>query len=341
MKSALFPRARYLVGKWCRELLGMTTISEINLELVNYCNLGCKWCALDHTIPKVTMGQDLLRKLLEDLVTDRRFRNVRKLNLYSGGGEPLLHRDLAGVLRTIKEYKARCKARRAAFPTVHVVTNATVLNERVATTILESGAVDEIRFSIDGGTREAFEELRSGAHWDAVAGYIKRFAELNAGRIRTGIICVLEPGKPLTTDWMSDEFKDVVAQVDEIELRHPHDFRGDVIVQGRTKRFLDHCYFLFHLLVLLPDGGVVVCCVDSNGVGLIGNLWESGLYEIYNSPKRRAMVWNLITGRRDRNELCKNCSGYAPGEDEVGIESLKGGGPPVRGRVPLDRVAGM
>ncbi|HYB24099.1 MAG TPA: hypothetical protein VED41_09900, partial [Solirubrobacteraceae bacterium] len=77
VKRALDPRLRYLLGKWCRQLAGMTTISEINLELVNYCNLGCRWCALDHALPKVVMGEDLLRKLLENLASDRRFRSVR------------------------------------------------------------------------------------------------------------------------------------------------------------------------------------------------------------------------------------------------------------------------
>src|SRR5271157_1793181 len=139
MKRSLYPRLRYFLGKWYRHFIRMTTISEVNLELVNYCNLGCKWCALDHALPKVTMSEDLLRKLLGNLLADRRFRSVRKLNLYSGGGEPLLHRDLGGVLRTISEFKTEAGARRLAFPTVHIVTNATVLNERVATTVIESG----------------------------------------------------------------------------------------------------------------------------------------------------------------------------------------------------------
>jgi len=323
VKRALDPRMRYLLGKWCRQLAGMTTISEINLELVNYCNLGCRWCALDHALPKVVMGEDLLRKLLENLASDRRFRSVRKLNLYSGGGEPLLHRDLAGVLATIKEFKLRSLERRRPFPIVHIVTNATTLNDRVAATIIESEVVDDIRFSIDGGTREAFEELRSGAHWDAVAGYIKNFAQRNRGRVRTGIICVVAPGRPLNTGWMSEEFRELAAQVDNIEMRHPHDFRGDVVVEGRTKRFRDYCYFLFHQLVLRPDGGVVVCCVDSNGIGKIGNFRESDLFAIYSSPQRKAMLRNLMLGRRDRIDLCKNCSGYYPGENEAGVERLR------------------
>ena len=47
--------------------------------------------------------------------------------------------------------------------------------------LLDTGALDEIRFSVDGGSREQFEELRKGAKWEGVSSNIRSFVKLNGG----------------------------------------------------------------------------------------------------------------------------------------------------------------
>ena len=52
---------------------------------------------------------------------------------------------------------------------------------------------------------------------------------------------------------MTTEFKDLLDLVDDLEIRHPHNWRGDVQVEGYEQPWLDYCYFLFYSLVLAAE----------------------------------------------------------------------------------------
>jgi radical SAM protein with 4Fe4S-binding SPASM domain len=61
---------------------------------------------------------------------------------------------------------------------------------------------------------------------------------------------------------------------------------------------------------VLPDGRVTVCCADLNARGVIGNLGESSLREIYDSPERASMLDAFRHGKKTSIPLCKDCAGY-------------------------------
>jgi sulfatase maturation enzyme AslB (radical SAM superfamily) len=286
------------------------SIVNIHLELANYCNLQCRWCALDHSQAKQRMEERLLRKLLENLLSDSRFEQVRGLMLWNGG-EALLHPDFVNMLAVMKEFKARFLDQGRSFPRVVLTTNGIALKQRLAREIISVGVLDEIRFSVDGGSREKYEELRGGARWEIISKNIEEFVKLNDGAIATKIFCIIEPGKELSRDWMSDEFTALLELVDEFGYNHPHNWLGDVEVEGYDEEPVSSCFFLQRILVVLPDGGVTVCCADLNGRGVVGNLYEENLYQIYSSAKRREMLRLWGEGKRDRVELCRDCTGWS------------------------------
>lgn len=309
-KKSLPPDMAHAVEMFLMGISGNTTITEVDLEFVNYCNLRCKWCSLDHEQERFTMSEVILRKFFDNLYSDRRFRSIKKINLFNGG-ETLLHPNLIAMLTIIKEYKNLFLGKGMDFPIIELLTNGTLLNTDLSRKIVDLDLVDILQFSVDGGSREKYEEIRRPAKWDIVSRNIKDFVRINSGKIRTGIICVIENGRPNDTGWMTDEFKELCALVDHVELRYPHDWMGDVKVEGHKKVFKNYCKFLFHSLVVLPGGDVAVCCGDLNGkMATIGNILEKDIFRIYDSGARREMRYNLLRGRRDRIELCSNCSGY-------------------------------
>lgn len=188
----------------------------LNLEFASNCNLRCKWCTLDHDKPKQFMTRELLAKVLDDVVADRGIV-LDRIELHNAG-ETLLHPDLPGMF-------AEIAARKDRLPTINLLTNAGALNEARTAAILDSGAIDVIRFSVDGGTRVEFEDLRRPAKWEQIRGNIERFLAANAAsprRLRTGVICIVDPAKPLRTDWMEPEFQALFARIDAVSLRPPH-----------------------------------------------------------------------------------------------------------------------
>ena len=69
------------------------------------------------------------------------------------------------------------------------------------------------------------------------------------------------------------------------------------------------CYGLRDHFGILSDGTVVPCCLDSDGVIALGNIFTEELDEILNSERARKMV-EEFNCRRASEELCKRC-GYA------------------------------
>ena len=69
------------------------------------------------------------------------------------------------------------------------------------------------------------------------------------------------------------------------------------------------CYGMRDHFGILCDGTVVPCCLDSDGVIRLGNIFEENLGEILNSPRAKA-IKEGFEQRRAAEALCRRC-GYA------------------------------
>ena len=69
------------------------------------------------------------------------------------------------------------------------------------------------------------------------------------------------------------------------------------------------CYGLRDHFGILVDGTVVPCCLDSDGVIALGNIFTDELDDILNSPRAKAM-YGGFSQKKAVEELCKKC-GYA------------------------------
>jgi len=181
---------------------------EVNLEFCNSCNLRCKFCALDHLKPKAYMSIEVLDKVFNDLLNDSRFTNVKTINLYNGG-ETLLHPKRMELFSRIKLHKALWLQQGKKFPKIVLLTNGMLLREKLARELLELNVLDEVGFSLDGGSEEAFEELRVNAKWEKFANNLQTFVNLKniiSPEVKTFGISIVEKPNPLNSSWMSPVF---------------------------------------------------------------------------------------------------------------------------------------
>jgi radical SAM protein with 4Fe4S-binding SPASM domain len=280
----------------------------INFEFNSSCNLRCKWCSLDHAKKREVLSENILEKALDELIRDDKY-DIERIDLHNAG-ETLLHPNLKKMLEIIASKKEKIHGK----PTIHLLTNAYILNEKNSNDIIESGSLDEIRFSVDGGSKELYEKIRGGSKWELVRDNILNFLQKNKGKIRTEILCIIPNEKEVKTDWMEEDFKDLFARVDNVDLRRAHNWDGssklnidktwDEVANGRM------CKFLLKNLVILPNGDVTVCCADLNSRGVVGNLSEEKLVDIFFSLKRLNIVNLFSRGKKEKIDLCKSCAGY-------------------------------
>lgn len=288
------------------------SITEINLEFSSSCNLRCQFCALDHDKPKVYMTTEVIDKVFEALVNDERFSRVKLINLHNGG-ETLMHPERVKILKRIKYHQLIFAASGKFFPRISLLTNGMLLREKLAREILELKLLDEVGFSLDGGTPEEFERLRVNAKWEKFAKNVDDFIRLKNEidpELKTFGISIIPKPLALNDSWMDPDFQRIVRLLDSVEYRRLHDWGGQIDLEEEKQVNKKGCMMLMRQMVVLPNGDVTVCCNDLNSQGVVGNVLTEDFYEIYRGQRRRRYVDYLQQGRKQDLDLCKDCVSF-------------------------------
>jgi radical SAM protein with 4Fe4S-binding SPASM domain len=76
-------------------------------------------------------------------------------------------------------------------------------------------------------------------------------------------------------------------------------------------------------MIIQHDGAMCLCCEDTYGAFQLGNAYRSSLEQLWSSARHVEVVEDLINGRREKYELCRNCplasSGPAREGTRIGI----------------------
>jgi uncharacterized Fe-S cluster-containing radical SAM superfamily protein len=156
---------------WAAELapLGSRKLKVV-WDISNKCNLRCRMChfAFDDVFyrPAEYMRPEVFERLAEQALP-----NAHTLIL-SAGNEPLTSPWFADILRIAARYQV---------PDLLFITNATRLTPKIAEAILDSG-VTQVQISIDGSTKETYENIRRGADFDKLIKNIRYLTDLRRKR---------------------------------------------------------------------------------------------------------------------------------------------------------------
>ena len=269
--------------------------SRVYVEITNICNMSCSFCH-GHKRAPGRMTQDEFSVILD------RLQEHTQYIYYHLMGEPLTHPDLPLFLQM---------ARERGFRSV-ITTNGTLLSRR-GEEILSAG-IHKINVSVhsfEQGSEGSFEQYMSG---------ICRFAERASA---LGVIVVLrlwnrgfDGGRndvicEYLRHHLEGEWKETSRGIrirDKLHIEWGDRFEWpdeNAPVQGKQV----FCYGLSDHFGILVDGSVVPCCLDSEGVITLGNVYEEEISSILQSSRAE----NMVKGFRCRTaseELCRRC-GYA------------------------------
>jgi MoaA/NifB/PqqE/SkfB family radical SAM enzyme len=249
--------------------------------------------------PKGYMDFSLFRKIIDECKGER----VR-LRLFHFG-EPLLHPKLIEMIRFAKDN---------AVPFVDLNTNATLLDGSMATQIIRAG-LDQIIFSVDGVRKETYERIRKNANFDRV-----RLNILNFKRIRDRL--KLKKPRIVLQSMIMEDTKNELSEiqsfwggcVDYILIGSVHTQAGQAPDYRIEKKplFKDSerkpCRFLWQSLVIFYNGLVSVCCLDMEGMLLVGNLEETSIREIWRGERIKKLRSFHIEKKFSFLSLCRDCT---------------------------------
>ena len=217
-------------------------------------------------------------------------------------GEPLTHPQLPEFIKLARErnYKSI------------ITTNGTLLKQRGAE--LQSAGVHKDNISL-----HSFEHGSDEAH----VSYVRELAEFSKAAAELGTIVVfrlwnkgLDGGlnetaikilkEDISGDW-SENSRGIKIR-DKIYLEWGDRFEWpDINAEIKGNKFF--CYGLKDQFGILVDGTVVPCCLDSDGVINLGNIFDDDINSILNSKRASDIVNGFKCGKASE-ELCKKC-GYA------------------------------
>ena len=269
--------------------------NKVYVEITNICNMNCSFCHGHKRAPR-RMNMEEFTHILDKL-TDQ-----TKYIYYHLMGEPLTHPLLPEFIKSAGErgYKSI------------LTTNGTLLKKR-GEEILASGVhkVNLSLHSFENGTDEDHSryvgELADFAKKAATQGAIVVFRLWNKG---------CDDGKNdislhLLREYISGDWVENTRGIrlrDKIYLEWGERFEWpDSNAEIKGNKYF--CYGLKDQFGILCDGTVVPCCLDSDGVINLGNIFHEDIKDILNSQRAVDMVKGFKCGEASE-DLCKRC-GYA------------------------------
>lgn len=285
---------------------------QLQIETTNVCNADCVFCPYStHTRPKGTMDLDLFKRIVDEAAT---VETLEKLTL-TGLGETLLDRHLVERVRYARE-------RLPVHVYIDLYTNGTFLTPLRTDALIEAG-LDVLYVSLNATNAEKRREVMHLDDYERVVEqtqYAVAAFDLRAAK--------LGHPSPKRNRWRV--IVKAVASKDLMELGDPEQFqrawRGDHEVGGNAYLHLEGnwagatgqkmrtqpreaCHRALSQIMVLWDGRVSLCCFDSEGAVILGDLNHQTLREMYAGEP--ALHYRLAhhEGRRSELPLCNTCTG--------------------------------
>lgn len=279
---------------------------SVQIEISNRCNLECPLCPKGRNEvlrnnPDIDV--DFFRTVLDKLKDDD-----PRLQLWNYG-EPLLHKNIFQIVNSIKNDFSDCS----------ISTNGTVMNDRLAKVIVNSGITDII-FAIDGISQESYGKYRVGGSLKTVLNNLhivseqkKRFEsdikitvqfiifKHNFGEIPKlgdffypmGVDNIKTKSAMLMLEGTKLEL--INAAKEYLYLEYPGEryeiVNNEFVIKGQP---LDKCPAINNSFVITTDRTILPCCWDYNGeYPMSDNLHWKQVREIINS--------------KSPPQMCKKC----------------------------------
>lgn len=266
--------------------------NKVYVEITNICNMNCSFCH-GHSRPHRQMTMDEFTQILTKL------QNHTQYIYYHLMGEPLTHPMLPKFIRLAGSY---------GYKSI-LTTNGTLLHRR-QDELLDAG-LHKINISLhsfeDGSDEDHIRYIASltdFAKKAAEAGTIVVFRLWNKGfdngknDLALNILKQYIPG-----DWVENNRGTRIRNRIFVEFGERFEW-PDKNAEITGKRF--SCYGLKDQIGILSDGTVVPCCLDSDGIINLGNIFKEDIDDILHS-KRATDIVESFKRSKAAEDLCKRC----------------------------------
>lgn len=284
------------------------------VSVTNVCDMACIHCA--HPVIKrepgyraTFMSREVHSRIVEQT---RPYRDKLWVFRYASDGESLLNPHFLSMLE---------EAKRAGIGPIDLTTNGMSLDDDKMRRLLEA-PIDVIDLSLDAYSRETYEKIRKRGKYDRVVANLKRLVELRdelgaPTRIMTSIIEQKESMDEV------EAFRDFWGRyVDEILVRGLNTDLGIVNVSETYFRDIERwpCPQFWKRVTVNHKGEIRFCVEDWHNAGIVGNVMDSTIAEIWQSELYDRFRELHASGRWGGMTMCAKCLDWQHMEWDHGFE---------------------
>lgn len=261
---------------------------KIYIEITNACNLNCSFC-IKNQRKTIYMTIDNYKKIVDKIKTSTKEIYLHIL------GEPLLHPDINHFIKYAVDLGLK----------VNITTNGYLINN-----LDQNSNINRLNISLHSYNEKYNKDL--SVYLNDIFNTIdkiknKTFISLRlwvGNKNTTEIIKYINSRYNTSIDNLDNNTKVKITNNLIIDTFHEFiwpDLNNNYYNEiGKCKGLIDH-------IGILSDGTIIPCCLDSQGVINLGNIYHEELESILNKSIVKDMIDGFKKGYK-RQELCKHCS---------------------------------
>lgn len=257
---------------------------KVYLEITNNCNLNCPFCIKNNRDKKFISLEGYLNIL-------NKLKSYTKYLYFHVMGEPLLHPDINQLIDIgSKDFF------------INITTNGYLINR-----IKNNHNIRQVNISLHSFSATYNVSLEK--YINNICDVIDNLSERTYFSLRF---------------WVNNKYNNEIIKFlnkkykVNIKLENGVKIKNNVYV-SINKEFIwpsfnnDYysefgtCYALRDHIGILVNGDIIPCCLDSDGIIKLGNIFENNLEEVINSNRYKKMLAGFKNNKKCE-ELCKKCN---------------------------------
>ncbi|KOR36680.1 radical SAM protein [Planktothricoides sp. SR001] len=293
---------RYLIHRYRYEIYPQNHTLDgyppyLQIEPTSICNYRCVFCYQTDDVFTQRKNGFMGHMTLETFrrIIDQSERNIEFISLASRG-EPLLCPEIEEMLAYT----------RGKFLNLKMNTNASMLDERKAHAILQSG-IQTLVFSADAAQEPLYSQLRVNGKLERVLSNIKQFQKIKETQYSNSKIITRVSGVKFDERQNLDDMEQYWGElVDQVAFVNYNPWEN--VYESSPIKVQKPCSDLWRRMFVWWDGKVNPCDVDYRSTLAVGFIGDSDLSSLWRSPAYERLRISHLEQRRSQMSPCDRCT---------------------------------
>lgn len=294
------------------EKLPLSTPFVVQIFPIYACNFKCKYCHMSIPLKdrgfvtdKTLMDYEAFQRYIDGMLEfPERIKTLR----FVGMGEPLLHRDIARMVKYVKDSNVAERT--------EIITNASLLTPEMSNRIIDAG-LDRLVISLQGITAQSYKEVSAiDLDFEEFVSNIRYFYEhKHSTQMYLKIVDIVLEGKDDEQQYFS-LFGDITDTIGietavpifpGVEINQELKDKGNLTQFGVVVGKSHICPQPFYTAQINPDGKVVGCH-SIPYPAILGDCNINSLPQIWNDKMFNGFRRQMLEGMETVGDICKNCN---------------------------------